>query len=139
MVAGLWGNGNTVTERSLIESGQNTVYNMWNGEGLVGPRAGVQLQLYAGLWSRIAFGEFLARYGQLDDDRCRVFEGDEQLGLGCDAICRRIVDRCGTEVSPADCRGLCDTLPRARTECLEQLDTCQVGLCRMPGQDRPRP
>lgn len=139
-IGGLWGSGNTVTERALVPSGQNTVYNMWNGVGLIGPRAGEAIERYPALWARIDLATFMDRYGSLDDEHCRVFEGAEVLGIGCEQTCASISDRCGEEAS-VECLTMCGGLPRERVECIDSLDDCEIERCAWgrPEERRERP
>ena len=89
--AGLWGSGNTVTERALIETGENTVYTSWTGEGLVGPRTGEFLDKYPALWGTLTLGEFIDRYGWLGTE-CKVWLGAEDKTEACEAVCGHLGD-----------------------------------------------
>ena len=60
-VAGLWGSGNTVTERELMATQENTIYTMWTGEGLTGPRAGEYIERYPALWGTRSLAPFIDR------------------------------------------------------------------------------
>lgn len=98
-VAGLWGSGNTVTERELIPSGENTVYTMWDGRALTGPGRATssKIEKYPALWARTTLAEFLERFTEEVAD-CKVMVSNEHLlnppnmdvasQEECDASCR---------------------------------------------------
>ena len=72
-VAGLWGSGNTITERRLRLLGEGTVYSMWDGHALQGPgRPGAVVERYPALVATIPLSTHLERYADLPGDACLV-------------------------------------------------------------------
>ena len=121
-LAGLWGGGSTVTERDLNVSGENTIYSMWDGLGIVGPRTGERLEHFPGLWGRVTLKTFRERYGSLDD--CTLMTG-EQLGPECPAYCAQIDAKCPDGPLAGRCEEACANLPRSTLDCLADRE----GIC----------
>ena len=120
--AGLWGSGATFTERELQASGQNTVYSSWSAEGILGPRTGEPIAYAPALWGHGTWQAFLDRHGEAPT--CRVFLGEEALGVGCDEACARMVADCGLTVE--QCAERCGQEPRAVVDCWIREQTCEV-------------
>lgn len=119
-VAGLWGSGNVVTERELRPD-DNTLYTMWTGEGLLGPRAGELLEPYPAVLGRQTLRAFLDQFGDAGIE-CLVLIGDEPPSSSCAEPCDRIRDLCG---------------PNPGQSCLEQCDPERAGelaACLTPAQ-----
>ncbi|GEM_PF-2887760 len=121
-VAGLWGSGNVVTERELMASGENTIYTMWTGEGLTGPRTGEYIDKYPALWGTTSLGEFVDRYGWLGDE-CKVFLGDQVVSAECEAACGHVGDICGADPEQS-CLDMCSRLTDDDLSCLAGAQVC---------------
>jgi hypothetical protein len=127
-VYGLWGSGNVVTERDLLPTNTQTAYTMWDGHALFGPST-ESLEKVPILIDDYAFSEFLDRYAFLSGDDCLVWTGEETLGLDCDVACDHFTDVCG-EQEGASCRKECTTWPRAISDCISTITTCdQEAFC----------
>ncbi len=122
-VAGLWGSGNTVTERELRSTGENTVYTMWSGEGITGPRTGEFIEKYPALWGTTDLGDFVDDYGWLGAE-CQVWVG-ESASEECIEICEHYAGLCGAD-KEEKCLGKCDGLSSDQHECLLEATTCDV-------------
>lgn len=129
-LAGVWGGGSTITERDLAVTGDNTVYSMWDGYGIVGARRGDRLATYPALWGRITLKTFRERYTKLGG-RCRVMSG-EVLGPDCDEYCAIYADKCPNgPFAPATCAETCAKLPRSILDCVADYeDICSPHECR---------
>ena len=114
-VGGLWGSGNTVTERELMPTGENTIYNMWNGEGITGPRTGEFIDKYPALWGTADLGRFVDRYGWLDEE-CQVWVGEEALSEQCLEVCEYIGGLCGGSTEET-CLEKCSRIDDDVAEC----------------------
>jgi hypothetical protein len=134
-VRGLWGSGNTISERSLTWIGAETVYNMWSGKGLVGPRAGQYIDKYPALWGTMGLAEFRDRHREIAGVDCQYWAGEELLGFDCEAACGNLGDVCGDASMETHCLTMCGNLPRHATDCLQGLSACEgwQTLCRMGG------
>lgn len=129
-MAGLWGSGNAMFERELQYTGEETVYEMWTGSGILGPREGVVLERLDALWGRTRWSEFVARYAYLPPAQCKVFRGEEVLGIGCDEACAAVEASCEDPAMAELCRSVCAELPRSLTTCLANLDaSCDFEAC----------
>lgn len=123
-VAGLWGSGNTITERRLRLLGEGTVYTMWDGHALEGPgRPGAVIERYPALVATIPLATHLERYADLPGDGCLVWSGDEELGVDCDAACADHALRCD-ERTEAECLVACEGWPRSISTCIEAAQSC---------------
>ena len=127
-VAGLYGSGNTVTERELMATGENTVYSMWDGRGIQGPRQDLYIEKYAALWGVMSMGEFLARYGDLPGVDCQWYTGQE-IVVGCDEACANIGALC-TPNAQAQCEEQCPSWPQPRVDCVIALESCDFQSCQ---------
>ncbi len=124
-VFGLWGSGNVVTERDLLPAATNNAYSMWDGHALFGPpdRADLSIERYPALIADLPKQEFLDRYSFLDQD-CLVWNGQEELGLDCDATCAHLADVCADAYDAAVCFEDCSGWPRAISDCMSLATTC---------------
>lgn len=132
-VFGLWGSGNVVTERELIQDGANNAYTMWDGHALFGPpeRAGLAVEKYPALVADLSRAEFLERYGWLDEE-CLVWTGEEELGMGCEETCAHLANLCADD-DVASCLQECAGWPRAISDCMSTAETCPAdGTCNLP-------
>ncbi len=120
--AGLWGSGNTLTERALIETGENTLYTSWTGEGLAGPRRGEFLDKYPALWGTLSLGEFIDRYEWLGTE-CKVWLRSEQEIDACEAVCEHLGELCNEEAQE-QCLDKCGLFTAEGMTCLEEASTC---------------
>lgn len=128
-VAGLWGGGNTLTERSLLYEGTNTVYTTWDGTGLLGPNEGVAaLEKYNAIWGVLTWQAFYERYDYLADEHCAAWTGQEELGIGCEESCTRFVGMCNNIDAP-QCMKACNRWPRTLVSCLDNLAECDMARC----------
>jgi len=123
-VRGLWGSGNTISERELLWKGEETVYNMWNGKGIVGPRTGEYVDKYPALWGTLSLTEFLDRHRDMAGVDCAYWAGEELKGFDCEAACGNLEAVCGGGIG-STCMNGCDTLPRYATDCMIGLDSCE--------------
>ena len=119
-----------MTERTLARTGDNTVYTMWNGEGILGPRTGKRLRTYPALWGRITLEAFRERYGHLGK-HCKLMT-DEVTGLRCDELCALVDERAcsaGALQTVDSCLQTCSWLPRSTTECMLNDEVCDPEEC----------
>ena len=131
-MAGLWGSGNVVTERELMEDGTNTLYTMWTGQGLVGPRAGESLEPYPALWGRRTLEAFVAEFGDAELE-CLVMIEAPRPEMPCQRPCQRVRQLCGQPVGQ-QCLNVCtDAEVPALEQCLAQAIDCQDAMrCIQP-------
>ena len=133
-VAGLWGSGNVVTERDLLPTETNNAYTMWDGHVLFGPpdRSHLSLEKYPALVADLSAEEFLDRYAFLGED-CLVWNGEEELGVDCEATCAHLSRVC---VEPDDTQGCleeCAAWPRAISDCMAAATACpDETTCNLP-------
>ena len=113
-VAGLWGSGNVVTERELLPD-DNTLYTMWSGKGLLGPRAGEHLERYPAVLGRRTLGAFLDEFSDAGIE-CLVMIGDERP-VSCQQPCDEVRDLCGANAGQT-------CLDRCEPDEAKQLATC---------------
>ena len=129
-IGGLWGGGNTLTERHLLATGENTIYNSFDGEGVLGPRTGEALERVAVIGATLSLGTFLERYGDLPEADCRIWHGEELLGIDCDTACAAHAAACDDDDTAArECAAACARSPRAVSDCLARASTCEVRRC----------
>jgi hypothetical protein len=121
-VAGLWGSGNTVTERDLRATDENTVYTMWTGEGLIGPRTGEFIDKYPALWGTTTLERFVDRYGWLGEE-CKVFLGEQEVSPECESACAHVSEICSEETG-ATCLERCGQMSDETVDCLAAASAC---------------
>jgi hypothetical protein len=129
-VYGLWGSGNVVADRdALFGEGEPTAWTMWDGHALLGPgRPTLELEKFPIFMSTLATSEFLARYAGLGD-RCEVWTGEEDLGIGCEPACEQLVAQCPDRDLQV-CLDECGTFPRALVDCMAGAGSCAwEGVC----------
>jgi hypothetical protein len=76
----------------------------------------------------IPWREAAARYAGLAT-RCEVYTG-EVLGIGCDAVCPSVIERCGEP--DYDCLADCAGLPRSAIDCMARSEACTPLECGWP-------
>jgi hypothetical protein len=119
-VIGLWGNGNVVTDRRNLYDGTNSGWSMWDGHALFGPARPGAIEKFPALVSVLDLDTFLARYAGVE---CELWNGEEELGIGCEEACAALVGVC-PEREPRDCVRDCRKLPRMVVECIGEARGC---------------
>jgi hypothetical protein len=120
-IAGLWGSGNTVAPRDEAQ----TIYTLWDGHALTGPGRPGRIERFPVFLAELSAREFLDRYGTLGDE-CRVWDGDEALGIGCEVSCAHLIEVCPGR-SGAACLADCALLPRALVDCIGRIGAVPSG------------
>lgn len=117
-------------ERNLGDPADDTLYQTWTGEGLLGPGRGKHLPFFDALWGLETATSFLHRFGGLPAERCRIWRGDEKLGIGAVKACNALTRGC--DITLEECYSVALVAPRATNECLElegRAQTCDIGAC----------